>query len=176
MSSVASTLWQTLCKHLYPTTTYHYNSGGDPEHIPELSYQQLKDFYKTHYHPSNAIFMTYGDIPAAEHQQTFEQQALARFDALDVNIHVPEEKRYSAPIRVQENYAFDEEGSIDNKHHLVMGGYGAKAQTSRIFCKDSYSPVCCWITVIHHCNVCWKPLSLQTLPRHCVDWKIRCEN
>ena len=43
MSSPVSLLWQTLTKHLFPTTTYHYNSGGDPEVIPQLSYDQLKD-------------------------------------------------------------------------------------------------------------------------------------
>ncbi|MFT7129364.1 MAG: Zn-dependent M16 (insulinase) family peptidase, partial [Gammaproteobacteria bacterium] len=121
MSSIPSTLWQTLSKHLFPTTTYHYNSGGDPEHIPELSYQQLNDFYKTHYHPSNAIFMTYGDIPAHEHQERFERHALAQFDALDIHIHVPEEKRYNKPIRVTESYAFNEEGSTEHKTHVVMG-------------------------------------------------------
>ena len=68
MSSVSSTLWHTLCEHLFPTSTYHYNSGGDPAHIPDLSYDQLKAFYRSHYHPSNAIFMTFGDIPAIEHQ------------------------------------------------------------------------------------------------------------
>ena len=121
MSSVTSTLWQTVCKYLYPTNTYHYNSGGEPENIPDLSYQQLKDFYQTHYHPSNAIFMTYGDISAAEHQARFEERALARFDKLDVHIHVPEEKRYSQPLRVSEAYAFDEPGSSANKTHVVMG-------------------------------------------------------
>lgn len=121
MSSIPSTLWQTLSKHLFPTTTYHYNSGGDPEHIPELSYQQLNDFYKTHYHPSNAIFMTFGNIPAREHQERFERQALAQFDALDVHIHVPAEKRYDKPIRVTESYAFNEEGSSEHKTHVVMG-------------------------------------------------------
>ena len=69
MSSINSILWHTLCKYLYPTSTYHYNSGGDPACIPDLSYQQLLEFYRTHYHPSNAIFMTYGDIPAHEHQR-----------------------------------------------------------------------------------------------------------
>ncbi len=121
MSSVPSTLWQTLCEYLYPSTTYHYNSGGDPEHIPELTYQQLKDFYTTHYHPSNAIFMTYGDIPACEHQARFEELALARFDKLDIHIHVPEEQRYSAPVHAQRQYAFNEEGSNEDKHHVVMG-------------------------------------------------------
>lgn len=121
MSSVTSTLWQTLCHHLYPTTTYHYNSGGDPEHIPELSYQQLKDFYQSHYHPSNAIFMTYGDISAFEHQSCFEERALSRFDNLDINIHVPDEQRFNAPLQARDSYAFDEEGSTENKTHVVMG-------------------------------------------------------
>ena len=56
MSSVPSQLWQALCHHLFPSVTYHYNSGGEPENIPDLTYQQLKAFYETHYHPSNAIF------------------------------------------------------------------------------------------------------------------------
>ncbi|MDO8273447.1 MAG: insulinase family protein, partial [Gammaproteobacteria bacterium] len=54
MSSTNSIMWHTLSKYLYPTTTYHYNSGGEPEHIPDLSYADLKAFYETHYHPSNA--------------------------------------------------------------------------------------------------------------------------
>jgi presequence protease len=121
MSSVPSTLWQTLCTHLYPTNTYHYNSGGEPENIPDLSYQQLKDFYHSHYHPSNAIFMTYGDISAEQHQSSFEALALSKFEKLDIHVHVPEEKRYLAPISAQESYAFNEEGSRDDKNHVVMG-------------------------------------------------------
>ena len=55
--------------HVFPTITYHYNSGGDPEQIPDLTYEQLKAFHARHYHPSNAVFMTYGDIlrPSTKH-------------------------------------------------------------------------------------------------------------
>jgi len=121
MSSVSSTLWQTLCEHLFPSTTYHYNSGGDPAHIPDLSYEQLKAFYQSHYHPSNAIFMTFGDIPAAEHQMAFEERALQRFEKLEDKIQVPAERRLSQPIRVNAPYAFDESGAADEKTHVVMG-------------------------------------------------------
>jgi len=127
MSSVPSTLWHTLCKYLYPTTTYHYNSGGDPECIPDLTHEQLKAFYQTHYHPSNAIFMTYGDTPAAELQATFEAQALARFEPLDVEISVPDEQRYQQPIAIEEAYAFNEEGSTDNKTHIILSWLLGKA-------------------------------------------------
>jgi Zn-dependent M16 (insulinase) family peptidase len=121
MSSVTSTLWSKLCEHLFPTSTYHYNSGGDPEHIPDLSYQQLVDFYRSHYHPSNAIFMTFGDIPAAEHQAVFQERALKRFERLEERIEVQPERRLDTPQRVLEHYAYDESGSTEKKTHLVMG-------------------------------------------------------
>ena len=120
MSSINSILWHTLCKYLYPTSTYHYNSGGDPACIPDLSYQQLLEFYRTHYHPSNAIFMTYGDIPAHEHQRKFEDQVLNRFERLDETIAVAPEKRYLAPLRVQEAYAIDEPDT-KARTHVVLG-------------------------------------------------------
>lgn len=120
MSSVPSQLWQTFSKHLFPTTTYHHNSGGDPEAIPDLSYEELKQFYETHYHPSNAIFMTYGDISAFEHQEKFEAQALSHFKRLDYSVSVPDEKRLHAPIRVQESYP-NSDDDISGKTHVVMG-------------------------------------------------------
>ena len=118
MSSVPSQLWHTMSKYLFPTTTYHYNSGGEPEHIPDLSYKQLQHFYQTHYHPSNAIFMTFGDIPVIEHQTKFEQQVLKRFNKLDYQVSVPDEKRYQAPIRVEESYPLKED-NLDKKSHVV---------------------------------------------------------
>ena len=120
MSSINSTLWQTITKHLYPTSTYHYNSGGEPADIPNLSYDQFKAFYDVHYHPSNAIFITFGDIPAAEHQAQFQEQALHRFDKLDCHIAVNDEKRYEKPQYVEEVYAFDEPDSPENHSHIVL--------------------------------------------------------
>ena len=121
MSSPVNVLWQTLTKYLFPTTTYHFNSGGDPECIPDLTYAGLRSFYKTHYHPSNAIFMTYGDIPAFDHQKRFEECVLKRFDRLDIHIGVPDEKRYYAPVIVQESYALAPSEPTEDKTHIVLG-------------------------------------------------------
>jgi Zn-dependent M16 (insulinase) family peptidase len=120
MSAPVTTLWQALSSHLFPTTTYHYNSGGDPKHIPDLSYEQLKFFYRTHYHPSNAVFMTFGDIPAQAHHEQFESHALSSFERLDINLRVADEKRYSTPLQVEENYAFEAE-DVSHKTHIVLG-------------------------------------------------------
>jgi Zn-dependent M16 (insulinase) family peptidase len=122
MSSVSSQLWQQLSKHVFTTNTYHYNSGGEPRDIPKLSYSELKHFYHTHYHPSNAIFMTFGDISAATHQEKFEQLALSRFEKLDTVISVPAEKRLSQPKRVTEYYAYtpSEADDPEKQAHIVM--------------------------------------------------------
>ena len=120
MSSVNSQLWHTLCRYLFPTSTYHYNSGGDPEAIPDLTYEDLVDFYKTHYHPSNAIFMTFGDIPAVELQTKFQEQALNQFSKMNHVISVSDEKRYHAPLRVQEFYA-NNDADTSQKTHVVLG-------------------------------------------------------
>jgi Zn-dependent M16 (insulinase) family peptidase len=121
MSSISSVLWQSLCKHLFPTTTYHYNSGGDPEAITDLSYEELKAFYQAHYHPSNAMFITFGDIAAETLQQEFEEKALASFDKSPNTIAVADEKRLNQPIKINEYYAFDSNESTENKTHIVTG-------------------------------------------------------
>ncbi len=118
MSSTNNVLWHTITKYLYPTTTYHYNSGGDPKEIPQLGYDQLLQFYKSHYHPSNAVFMTFGDIPASELQERFDSLALSAFKKLDIEISVQNEKRYLAPIRVEEFYNSEE--SSGNRTHIVL--------------------------------------------------------
>ncbi len=120
MSSVNSVLWQTMSRHLYPTSTYHYNSGGEPADIPSLDYDQFKAFYQRHYHPSNAIFITYGDIAAADHQAKFEQLALSQFEPLDCQIGVEPEQRYSAPQQFHDHYAAEPDPDNSRRSHVVL--------------------------------------------------------
>ena len=121
MSSTPSVLWDRLCHELFPSNTYHFNSGGDPEHIPDLTYQQLRDFYAAHYHPSNAIFLTFGDMAAEAHQHVFEASVLHRFNALERKIEVALEVPFDTPRHATHPYAVDAEEGPENKTHLVMG-------------------------------------------------------
>ncbi len=121
LSSPVQRLGLALQSRLFPTTTYHYNSGGDPEAILDLSHEQLKAFHARHYHPSNAIFLTYGDIPAAEHQARFETGALNQFQALKLDFAIPAERRYSAPVADAIHYPLDEAEDLANQTHIVLG-------------------------------------------------------
>ncbi|PIE44374.1 MAG: peptidase M16 [Gammaproteobacteria bacterium] len=121
MSSPVNQLWQALTRYVFPSTTYHHNSGGEPDHIIDLSYEQLITFYRKHYHPSNSVFMTFGDIPAQEHQEKFERLVLNRFSRQKVDTVIPDEKRYFSPISVRESYPVSGSDSLEHKTHIVMG-------------------------------------------------------
>lgn len=66
-SSPESRLFYTWVKHLLPDTPYALNYAGHPDAIPELTYARFKHFYETHYHPSNALFYFYGNIPTSSY-------------------------------------------------------------------------------------------------------------
>ncbi|MBF0125644.1 MAG: insulinase family protein, partial [Magnetococcales bacterium] len=121
MSSPSRVLSQTLAAHLFPTTTYHFNSGGDPEAIPDLTLEGLRKFHARYYHPSNSIFMTYGDIPAHSHQERFQELVLSRFHEDHGAYRVPDEVRLTTPVRVVERYALDGEEECAAKTHVVLG-------------------------------------------------------
>ena len=122
MSAPARRLAQTLQSHLFPTVTYHYNSGGEPEAIPNLTHDQLVAFHRRHYHPSNAVFMTYGNLPVAQHHAWFEEYALSRFTAQTMDLTVPDERRYTVPITVEAPYALESGSEKTSKRtHVVVG-------------------------------------------------------
>lgn len=78
-SSSASIYCRQMLNQLFPDTTYRYESGGDPEVIPELGHEELKKFHQTHYHPSNAKFFTYGDFPLENHLKLINEKVMSKF-------------------------------------------------------------------------------------------------
>ena len=118
MSSPSDQLYHQLAHHLFPHTTYHYNSGGDPKDIPDLTYPELVDFYKSHYHPSNAVFMTFGNQSAYHLQEQFETLALSKFEK-GQTLHSTPETRLTAPLEVTESYAVDAEDLTDKTYHVI---------------------------------------------------------
>uniref|UniRef100_A0A8C9SVM2 Pitrilysin metalloproteinase 1 n=1 Tax=Scleropages formosus TaxID=113540 RepID=A0A8C9SVM2_SCLFO len=88
---------QHLQNKLFPDHTYSVVSGGEPLAIPDLSWEQLKQFHATHYHPSNAKFFTYGDMPLEPHLQQINEEALCRFDQIEPHTVVPPQPHWNQP-------------------------------------------------------------------------------
>ncbi len=60
-SSPDNVLSEYSLQSLFPDNTYGLDSGGDPKHIPNLTFDQFQAFHEKYYHPSNARFCFYGD-------------------------------------------------------------------------------------------------------------------
>lgn len=97
MSSPDQVMARSLLNALFPSTTYRFNSGGDPVEIPLLTHEQLVEFHRRHYHPSNAFFYTYGDLPLEEHLGFIEEKVLKQFARIDPQTDVPPQPRWSSP-------------------------------------------------------------------------------
>ncbi len=121
MASPSSLLSRRLAKALYPTTTYRHNSGGEPEHIPELTWQQLRDFHARYYHPSNSWLFSYGNRPLEQILEQVDRLALSRFERLDVDSAVPPEKRLEQPRQVEERFPLDPAEPLAGRSMVQIG-------------------------------------------------------
>jgi len=99
---------------LFPDTTYGLDSGGDPEIIPQLTFEAFMDFHRRYYHPSNAWIFFYGDDDPHERLRIMDS-VLAGYEARPVDSDVGLQRRKKAPERVTRRYAAGE----DEHRHMV---------------------------------------------------------
>jgi Zn-dependent M16 (insulinase) family peptidase len=71
-------LYRGISSALLQGTTYEVESGGDPLAIPQLTHAMLTQFHASHYHPSQAAFMTAGPMSAQMVQQQIAERVLAK--------------------------------------------------------------------------------------------------
>jgi presequence protease len=101
MADVRSIAFFALGRALFPELTYANNSGGDPKVIPDLTHDQLVAFHARHYHPSNAYFYTYGDLPLAPRLAEIESHVMSRFQKLDIDTSIPLQANFVAPVKLE---------------------------------------------------------------------------
>lgn len=118
MANPVAILFRAAGRALFPDLTYSYNSGGDPKHIPELTWEGLKAFHSRHYHPSNSYFYTYGNLPLEQTLEAIESQVLSRFDQIDPNVHIGEQPRFDSPQELFDSFPLAE--SEDPSHRAQV--------------------------------------------------------
>lgn len=119
-SSPESQMYRLIQNSLFPDTPYGVESGGDPDHIPELSYEEFIDFHRTYYHPSNSYIYLYGDMDFEERLTWLDKEYLNQYDYLEVDSKVPLQKAFSGRREVEAFYSLSEEECCDNNTYLSM--------------------------------------------------------
>lgn len=117
-SSPEGVLDRLVLNSLFPDTPYSNESGGDPERIPELTYENYLEFHKTYYHPSNAFIYFYGNMDIVEKLVWLDKEYLCNYEEITVDSKIPLQKPFDAPREVREKYSIASDESTEDNTYI----------------------------------------------------------
>ncbi len=124
-SSADDVLQREILNSLFPDTAYGNESGGDPEHIPELTYEAYLDFHRKYYHPCNSYIYLYGNMDVGEKLRWMDEQYLSHYETIEVDSAIRLQQPFDAPREVRKKYPISStESEEDNtylSYNMVVG-------------------------------------------------------
>ena len=106
---------------LFPDNAYGVESGGDPEAIPNLTYEQFKNFHSKYYSPSNSYIVIYGNLDMEERLEWMDKEYLSKFDKIDVDSDIPFQKPFDKIKFAEYKYPIGKDDTVDNKAYYSYG-------------------------------------------------------
>jgi len=119
-SSAESVAGDWTLRSLFPDSPYSWDSGGDPESIPTLSYESFKAFHENYYHPSNARIFLYGDHDLTEVLTILDGEFLSRFKRREIFSEIPLQSRWNEPKNMDAFWPSAPGDPVKNKTTISM--------------------------------------------------------
>lgn len=117
-SSPEQQLWREIMHSLYPDNAYGVESGGDPVHIPELTYEDYLDFHRTYYHPANSFIYLYGNMDVKERLEWLDQAYLGAYDRITVDSDIPMQQVFNGCLEKRTSYPVTKDADTKGKSYL----------------------------------------------------------
>ncbi|MGN1166102.1 MAG: insulinase family protein [Lachnospiraceae bacterium] len=117
-SSPEEVLQTQIFKSLFPDNTYSKDSGGNPSHIPELTYEYYLEFYHKYYHPANSYIYLYGDLDVAERLEWMDREYLSHYDYMQVDSNLNKQTPFETTKEVRATYSIASDDSTENQTYL----------------------------------------------------------
>ncbi len=118
-SSPEGVLDRVILNSLFPDTTYANESGGDPEVIPELTYENYLDFHRRYYHPSNSYIYLYGDMDMAEKLRWIDENYLSHYENQPVDSTIERQAAFDAPVEITRDYPVASNEPLEDNAYLA---------------------------------------------------------
>ncbi|WP_461206496.1 insulinase family protein [Clostridium sp. DL1XJH146] len=119
-SSPEDVLFRKIQGSLFPDTTYGYESGGDPDYITDLTYEDFLTFHKKYYHPSNSYIYLYGDGELDKRLKFLNDEYLSKFDMVNIESKIETQKEFSEIKEVVEEYPVSPKDDGGEKSFLSL--------------------------------------------------------
>ncbi|HPM04217.1 MAG TPA: insulinase family protein [Candidatus Cloacimonas sp.] len=121
----------------FPDTPYGFESGGDPEAIPELSYEKFLDFHRKYYHPDNCKISLYGDLAIEPALKLIDSEYLSHFKAGKTTVEIPLQPAFAKVKHLEMEYPVEDGKPIEDHYYLALNWtYG---KTTDPFLPDALS-------------------------------------
>ncbi len=117
-SSPKGVLDRVVLNTLFPDNTYANESGGDPEVIPELTYEQFLDFHSKYYHPSNSYIYLYGNMDMEEKLNWLDEMYLSDFDTLEIDSEIRFQEPFDMVKEIEIPYSISSNESEEDNTYL----------------------------------------------------------
>jgi len=104
----------------FPDTPYGFESGGDPEAIPNLDWEKFKAFHTRFYHPSNSWIFLYGNLDIDKALAFINEKYLSAFEKTEPANNIPLQEAFKQTVKVEENYSIGEDESPEGKNYLSL--------------------------------------------------------
>merc|ERR1711871_262887 len=103
---------------LFPDNTYGVDSGGNPDIIPNLTFDQFKKFHASYYHPSNSRIYFYGDDDPTKRLEILDEY-LQDFDAIDVDSEIKYQHRIENARKIDMEFPV-QAAEVNAKNNLAI--------------------------------------------------------
>lgn len=117
-SSPEGVLDRVVLNTLFPDTSYANESGGDPEVIPELTYEQFLDFHRKYYHPSNSYIYLYGDMDMEEKLKWLDLEYLSDYEEIQVDSKIKYQEPFTEVVEKEIAYSIASDESESENTYL----------------------------------------------------------
>jgi hypothetical protein len=121
LASASSRLAEAINETLFPDVMYGVNSGGDPKVIPQLTYEELKEFHHKFYHPSRCLFFFYGNMPLEEHLDFIAEHTLSKAQKAEPLPPIPLQPRFKKPVYRELFYPIARDEDTAEKSLIAFG-------------------------------------------------------
>jgi Zn-dependent M16 (insulinase) family peptidase len=160
-SSVDSIIGR-FCMHAqFPDTPYGFESGGDPEAIPELTQEKFTAFHAKNYHPSNSKIWLYGDMDIESTLRVIDEEYLTDFEDPGIRLELPYQKPFSEAIKLVHQYPLADDTDPADQYYLALNYSFGKVTDPYLDVKMSllsellmYTPASPLKTVIRESGLC----------------------
>jgi Predicted Zn-dependent peptidases, insulinase-like len=118
-SSADDMVDREIFNSLFPDNAYGVESGGDPDYITDLTYEQFLTFHNKYYHPSNSYIYLYGDVAMEEKLAWLDEAYLSKFDKIAIDSAITLQKPFKEPIDKTLSYPILENESLEDNTYLT---------------------------------------------------------